>query len=150
MPKHPVTWIAVADGAQARILTTTNGREFAVVEELASADAHTRSHDLVSDRSGRGHESMAPSHHAIEARHDPHMLAKQTFLRDVAYRLLRAANEQRYERLVLVAPSRQLGDLRGCLDDQVRKKVTIEHVKDLTNLPLAELSQRLAALFQPQ
>jgi len=150
MPKHPVTWIAVADGAQARILTTTDSRAFAVVDELTSAEAHTRSHDLVSDRPGRGHESMAPAHHAIEARNDPHALAKQAFLRSLADRLLRAANDQRYARLVLVAPSRQLGDLRDCLDDQVKKKITAEHVKDLTNLPLADLNKRLAALLQPQ
>ena len=150
MPKHPVTWIAVADGGQARILTTTNSRAFAVVDELTSAAAHTSTHDLVSDRAGRGHESMASAHHAIAARNDPHALAKQAFLRNLADRLLHAANDKRYERLVLVAPSRQLGDLRDCLDDQVRKLVTVEHVKDLTNLPLAELNKRLAALLQPQ
>ncbi len=148
MPKHPVTWIAVADGAQARILATTDGRDFAEVEALASADAHTRTHDLVSDRQGRGHESMAPAHHAIEARHDAHELAKEAFLRTVADRLLRGAQDYRYERLVLIAPKRQLGSLRACLDAQVRHKVTAEHGKDLTNLPTAALNERLAALLQ--
>jgi protein required for attachment to host cells len=93
-------------------------------------------------------ESMASAHHAIEARHDPHALAKQAFLRDVAERLLSGARDNRYERLVLVAPKRQLGELRACLDDHVRKKVTAEHGKDLTKLPSAELNERLAALLQ--
>jgi protein required for attachment to host cells len=149
MSKHPVTWIAVADGARACILATTNGHDFTVVEQLSSADAHVRTHDLVADRSGRSHESMAPAHHAIEARHDPHELAKEAFLRGIAGRLLCAAQDNRFEHLVLVAPRRQLGGLWACLDDQVRKKVTAEHGKDLTKLSTAELSQRLAALLQP-
>jgi len=149
MPKHPVTWIAVADGAQARILATRNGREFTVVDELSSPEAHLATRDLVSDRPGRSHESMAPAHHAIEARHDPHALAKHAFLRGVAQRLLAGARDKRYECLVLVAPKRQLGELRGCIDEQVRKKVSAEHGKDLTKLSGAELSRRLAALLQP-
>ena len=150
MPKHPVTWIAVADGARARILATTNSRDLTMVEQLSSAEAHVRTHDLVADRSGRSHESAASAHHAIEARHDPHALAKEAFLRGIAGRLLCAAQDNRFDRLVLVAPRRQLGALRACLDDQVRKKVTAEHGKDLTKLPAIELNQRLAAMLHPR
>jgi protein required for attachment to host cells len=150
MSKPPVTWIAVVDGAQARLLATTNSREFTEVDALSSPEAHLPTRDLVSDRLGRGHESMAPAHHAIEARHDPHERAKQAFLRAVAGRLLRGAQDDRYQRLVLVAPKRQLGDLRACLDDLVSGRVAAEHGKDLTKLPAAELRQRLATLLQLQ
>jgi protein required for attachment to host cells len=150
VPKHLVTWIAVVDGAQARILATANSREFTEVDALSSAEAHLPTRELVSDRPGRTYESGAPAHHAIEARHDAHGLAKRAFLRGVAERLLGAVQEHRYDHLVLVAPKRQLGQLRACLDDQVGKTVTAVYGKDLTKLPAAALKQRLAVLLQPQ
>jgi protein required for attachment to host cells len=148
MSKLPRIGIAVADGGRALILSTTDRQTFEVVDTMESADAHTRSHDLVSDRQGRSFESGSAAHHAIEPRHDPHELAKEAFLRSVAERLGREA--QPFDRVILVAPKRQLGQLRTYLDDTVRRKVTDEVGKDLVKLPSAELYARLATLLQPQ
>src|SRR5689334_17627915 len=87
MSKHPRIAVAVADGARALILATTDRRTFEAVETMESANAHIPTHELVSDRPGRSVESRGGAHHAIEARHDPHELAKQAFLRTVANRL---------------------------------------------------------------
>lgn len=145
MSKLPTIGIVVADGARALIMTTTDRLHFEVVETMASADAHVRSHDLVSDRPGRSIESRGGAHHAIEARHDPHELEKEAFVRRVAERLGDAA----FDQLVLVAPKRQLGQLRTHLSEAARRTVTEELGKDLVKLPTADLHARLAALLQP-
>jgi protein required for attachment to host cells len=147
MPKPPRIGIAIADGARALIVATTDCRNFELVETMESAGSHARTHELVSDRQGRSIESRGGAHHAIEPRHDPHELAKQAFLRRVADRLSRDAPS--FDRLVLVAPKRQLGQLRTFLDETVRSKVTEEVGKELLKLPQAELYDRLAMLLQP-
>ena len=150
MATTPLTWIVVMDSAQARLLETTDGERFELVDEMASEVAHMRTHDLVSDRPGRGHESAASAHHAIEGRHDAHELAKQNFVRSVADRLGKAAQDAKYERLVLVAPKRQLGELRRSLPAIAHAKRSAELAKDLVKLPTAKLQLRLAQLLPPR
>lgn len=150
MPKHPIIWVAVADGARARILATTDRHAFTVVDALSSHRARVRPRYLGSDRPGRSHESAASAHHAIAARHDPHELAKEAFLQTVADRLRQGAEGKRYEKLILVAPKRQLGWLRDNLEPCVREKITAEHGKDLTRLPIAQLGEHLTAMLGPQ
>ncbi|MBV8169620.1 MAG: host attachment protein [Alphaproteobacteria bacterium] len=147
MSKYPRIGVAVADGARALILATTDRHNFELIDTMASDDAHVRTHDLVSDRPGRSIESHGGAHHAIEARHDPHELEKQAFLRSVADRLGRAATA--FDRVVIVAPPHQLGQLRTYLDEPLRRKVTEEVGKDWLKLPSAELYERIAALLQP-
>jgi len=146
MSKHPRIGFAVADGARALIVATEDGRNFRVVATLESATAHARTHDLVSDRPGRSMESSGGAHHAIEAKHDPHELEKDAFLRSVAERLNR--DPDGFDRLVLIAPKRQLGQLRGHLTDALRGKVTVELAKDLVKLPSEQLYARLADLLR--
>jgi protein required for attachment to host cells len=150
MVKQPKTWVVVVDGAQARFLETRDARHFAVVEQVASSEARLKSHELGSDHPGRAHESVGTARHAVAPRHDPHELASERFIQEVADALQRAGREHRFERLVLVAPNRRLGQLRERLAADLQKKVHREVGKDLIKLSDAELSERLAALLGPQ
>ncbi len=140
-------WIVTADGSRARIIEQlTPSEDLTLKEELASADAHLLTRELVSDRPGRGQESGNPTHHAMPSRHDPHQLQKSAFLRTVAERLNKAASEGEYDVLVLFAAPRALGELRRELSAPARRRLKAASSKDLTKVALKALPKHLTAL----
>ena len=114
-------------------MTPAPGNQFKTALALDSAAAHKRSVDLGSDRPGRTQESATATRHAVQPKHDPHELAKQDFLREVARQLDAAGAE--FDALVLVMPDRALGEVRDALGTEARGKVKGELAKDLVNVP---------------
>ena len=52
--KHPRTWYVVADGGRARIVRKRNGEHaFDTHRELVSAEIHSHTHELGTDRRAR-------------------------------------------------------------------------------------------------
>jgi protein required for attachment to host cells len=129
--KQNRTWIVVADGARARILLYL-GRA-AGVRQLADGDFHddhAPTHELVTDRQPRVHESVGLARHAVEPRIDPHRWGKLQFLKRVAHHLSDAAKRSEFEHLVVVAPSPALGELRKDFTPQLHKMLRAEIAKD--------------------
>lgn len=137
MPKQNSTWIVVADGAHARFLTT-DGTASGFVEarpELTNPEPHRFSRDLKSDRPGRSFASTGSGvRHAIEPHHDHHKLEKHKLSAAVAKILGAACEKGEFDRLVLIAPRRSLGELRGLLSQRVQSRILKEIPKDLTKL----------------
>ena len=149
MPKRTALWIVLADSSRARILTRgATDTEFDVVSAFEAAEAHAESHDLRSERPGRGRESANPAHHAIEPRLDPHEASSMEFLGTVAAYLNENARGDEVGGLLLFAPPRALGHLRKMLSDPVAKKIRLESPKDLTRIPTADLAQHLESLAE--
>jgi len=149
MPRHPTTWIVIADGSRARIVVRReDGKGFDIVSEAVSEEAHTPSREIWADRPGQAQESAYTGHHSIEPRRDPHEERKAAFIRGVAVQLNQAAGDKRFDNLILFAPPRCLGELRDALDDAVRRKIKASAPKDLTKLPLDELPRHLENLRQ--
>lgn len=147
MPKHPVTWIVIADGSRAKIVARReDGKGFDILSESASDEAHTPSRDIWSDRPGQTQESGYSGHHSIEPRRDPHEERKAAFARDLAVQLNQAGGEKRFDNLILFAPPRCLGELREALDEATQRKIKASAPKDLTKLPLGELPRHLEDL----
>jgi len=144
MPRNHRTWVVIADGAHARIVTRGNGDPgYAIVTEFDSADAHHRARDIGSDHPGRSQESAYSGRHAIEPRTDPHEAQKTKFIGMVAsYLNDRDANGE-YDALILFAPPHCLHDLRESLNATTKSKVKHQAPQDLTKLPLAALPQHL-------
>ncbi len=150
MVKHRTTWIVLADGSRALIVKRREIEPgFDVVANLASSEAHVPSHLLKSDNPGRTQESHNSAHHAVEPRHDPHAEQLKSFLHSVAQYLNAQNAANSYDKIILFAPARALGQLREMLDDGTRAKVQVEAAKDLTKMPLDELPKHLAALDMP-
>jgi len=86
---------------------------------------------------------MGGTRHAIE----PHTSLREKTMERFAHllntALERGREEHRYESLVLVAPSRFLGALHGCMDKPLRDRVVEEVHHDYTALSVAELRERL-------
>ena len=146
--KKTITWILVADGARARIFKNEGpgkGVQPAVDEEFRHAVPRTR--ELGTERPGRVQESANSARHAMENAVDWHRFEKEKFAREMARVLDRAGSAGAFERLILVAPPKTLGDLRGLLGAGTRKKITGEIDKDLTQITPGELPDHLAKVM---
>jgi len=107
-------------------------------------ESRERSRDLVTDRPGRGENTASPSiRSAFDAPSDYHKLEKHRFSAALAEALDDVRQRGEYDRLVLVAPRRSLGELRALLSPQVKKIVSHEIAKDLTASPPADLWRAL-------
>ena len=147
------TWIVVADGARARFFTASDdgGKLVAAAAADMVAPMNRRpASALKSDKPGRGYSSARSGmRHALEPPHDYHKLEKHRFCAELAQALDTASAAKQFERLVLVAPRRSLGELRGLLSTQVKRQVGLEIAKDLTNLPPSRLWRQLQTLISP-
>ncbi len=138
-------WVVIADGEHARFVARDpHARTLRTVRTVDSATAGERSHDLGSDRPGRSFESAASAHHAVQPKHDPHLLAKQAFVADIARQVNEAAAAGEFDHLVVVAPSHALGELRDGLGEAARKTLVGTLGKDLVKTPDHELPEHLA------
>jgi protein required for attachment to host cells len=76
---------------------------------------------------------------------DWHQLAEDRFARDIAEALYRKAHQGRYDRLVVVAPPKVLGELRKSFHKEVAERVIAEVDKTLTGHDVADIERVLAA-----
>lgn len=138
------SWIVIADGARARILENTGpGQGLTPLPEQEMQQDHKPSRDIDADRPGRTHDRMGPQRHAMEPPTDAHRQEKRRFAEDLAELLNTAARLNSYDRLILVAPAKTLGDLRQALGKEAAAKVDGELSKDLTPIPDHQLAGHL-------
>ena len=138
------TWVLVADGKRARILKQ-NGT-MSDLEAMAGASFENELHktsDVRTDKAGRVQESVGGAHHAVAARTDWHREEKHQFARTLAKYLDEAAERHDYDRLILVAAPRTLGDLREALGRHAQDRLAGELDKDLTEMTVADVGARL-------
>jgi protein required for attachment to host cells len=152
MAKRPAkTWIVVADGARARFFTPDRDQAKLVPTgpaDLVAPASRQRTRDLKSDKPGRSFSaSRSGVRHAFEPPHDYHKLEKHRFMATLAEELDEACERRSFDDLILVAPRRSLGELRGLLSKRVQGSVRHEVAKDLTNEPPSRLHRRLGAVL---
>lgn len=139
-------YIVIADGEHVRFLVPQpHRRGVREISALTSPHARERSSDLGTDRPGRSFESVGATRHAIEAKHDAHEMAKAAFLRAVAEEISRAAAEERFDHLVVVAPAHELPVLTDSLSAQASARLVGRLGKDLVKVPVRALPEHLAA-----
>jgi protein required for attachment to host cells len=144
------TWVLVADGARARILANEGPKTGLVpVPGTARDEPIPKSAELDGDRPGRSFASTGDgSRSAIEPRVDWHEFQEQKFAKQMAAILDAAATRSAFDKLVLVAPPKTLGELRASLNEQTRAKVSGELAKDLTKHLLADLPSHLDSVIR--
>jgi len=145
------TWIVIADAGRATIFLNegpSTGMHAVEGATFENPNVHLHARDFSSDRPGRSVESVGGARHAEEPRTDPHRQDKLHFAKSVAIYLEQAAQDGRFDRLVLVAPSTMLGDLRGTLGRHAASRVTAELHKDLMKTPTKELAAHLGPVVR--
>jgi len=147
--KHKKTWIIVADGARAQVFVNSghgSGLESALPQALVADNRP--SGDIGSDRPGRSFDSAGQGRHAMQPNSDPHQYAQAEFARDIAKLLEEKRGQKAYDQIIIIAAPRMLGELRNALDASTSRLVIGEIDKDLTKLPVGDLSTHLDELIR--
>jgi protein required for attachment to host cells len=137
-------WVLVADGEKALFLenmTDDANPNLRVWREERQDNPADR--EQGTDRPGRFGDPGPGQRSAFEET-DWHRLGKERFAQDLAERLYAFAHRGAFDRLVIVAPPRVLGDLRPRLHKEVADRVVAEVPKTLANHPVVEIEALVA------
>ncbi len=137
-------WILVADGSRARLFSAAKrGEPWQLIEQFEHAASRERTADISPVERGTQKQSMGHGRPAMEARHSPRDVEHMHFAQQLADKLADGLKHNAYAGLVLAAPPKFLGLLKGTLDTQTSKCVTATVDKDYTLSDVRELVQRL-------
>ncbi len=142
------TWVLIADAGRARILESDGaGSGLRQVEGMMFENPLPPTHDLVDDRQTRSYESVGAARHAVSGRTDPRRKEKFRFVEILGEKIEDALTRKAFDRLVLVAPPKVLGDFRDVLSERMREHIVSEVPKDLTKTPDNEVAGHLDLTF---
>lgn len=136
-------WVVVADGEKALFLRNEGDADYPnlqVFREMEQDNPPTR--EQGTDRPGRVHESAGPGRSSVEPT-DWQQLGKERFAKEIADRLYKYAHANRFEKLVIVAPPKVLGEMRDALHQEVLDRVVSEVPKTLTNHSIDKIENLL-------
>ena len=137
--------VLVGDGQKALFLRNkgTAHRLQLVVERILERD-NPPTREQGTDRPGRSSASVGVARSAMEET-DWHHIAEERFAGELAEALYRHAHANLFEKLVIIAPPKVLGNLRKALHAAVAERVVAEIPKELTSHPVAEIERLIAA-----
>lgn len=145
--KPIVTWVLVADGAQAQVFEHGGpGKGLTPLKGLHFEQEPLRAQDINSDRPGR-QMGRGPSAKSGMEQSDPVQYREELFVKNVADQLGAMCEQGRFHRLIIAAAPTALGDLRPALSDKVRQTIIAELPKDLTNVPQPQLDRHFDELL---
>ncbi|MDW4499837.1 host attachment family protein [Sulfitobacter sp. D35] len=139
-PKNE-TWILVADGEKALFLRNEGDADYPNFQvERQEEQENPSTGEQGAHPPGRMHDG-GPGQKSALSDTDWHALEKERFAHDLADMLYKMAHKGRFDRIVLVASSTVLGELRDKLHQEVTERVVGEIDKVLTNHPLDEIEK---------
>jgi protein required for attachment to host cells len=142
---HHDSLILVGDGEKALFLRNKgNARQVHLVVERILERENPPTREQGTDRPGRSVASVGAARSAMEEA-DWHHLAKERFAGELAEALYRHAHDNRFERLIVIAPAKILGNLRKAFHPEVIERITAEIPKEMTSHPIAAIERHIAA-----
>ncbi len=161
--RNPITWFLVADGTRARTYVRKRvkvripmkhqhyeervEKDLAAVPGMAWEAESPSEYEFSNDTRGRIFESAVPMRHAAEPHVDIREDLKLRFMGTLADKLLAAEQRKSFDRLVLIAPPKLLGELKKQLDQRVLSRVVAELPKEMTVYSGRELAGRLEGIL---
>lgn len=134
------TCIVVADNSRARIFSSfANFSEFNEEKDFVHDAAHLSNQELVGDAAGRSVDQRG----SLDPATSPRERESELFAKSLSKKLKELHNREHYKNLVLVAPPKFLGLLRGELHSSLDKLVTKSIDKELTLCGVDELIEYL-------
>src|SRR5437773_12060691 len=129
---HRDSLILVGYGQKALFLRNKgNARQVRLVVERVLERENPPTREQGSDRPGRSVASIGTARSAMEEA-DWHHLAKERFAAELAEALYRHAHDNRFERLIVIAPAKILGNLRKAFHPGVIARIAAEIPKEMT------------------
>lgn len=146
--KPTITWVLLADGAQAKVFAHSGpGTGLTPIEDLLFEEEALQAREIMTDRPGRSFSSVGGGRSAMEPSSDPVQVREARFVRGVAEALNRKYQESAFHRLIIAAAPVALGDIRDALSDKLKAAVVAEMPKNLTNLPTPQLEKHFDDLL---
>ncbi len=138
------SYVLVADGAKMLFFRNEGDADHLHLEVVAAEQQRDASDRAIkSDGAGRkpGSPGMGGGSTAAEAAF--HQQAEDRFAADAAGRINRAALAGEFDRLIVVAPPRTLGELRRHYHKEVEARIAAEIPKDMVGHPVDRIEQAL-------
>ena len=139
------TLVLIGDGQKALFLRnkgTPQQLSLQVEQVLEQDNPATR--EQGTDRPGRSIGSVGAARSAVEQA-DWHHIAEERFAGAIAEALYRLAHGNRFDKLVVVAPAKVLGNLRQAFHAEVTERIVGEIPKELTSHPIPDIERLMAA-----
>jgi protein required for attachment to host cells len=145
-PKIPHNgFIFVGDGRKALFLRNEGDELYLNLKvERVFEDVNPPTHEQGSEPPGRVSKAFSGQRSAVEPV-DWHHIEEHRFAGMVATAMERIVRERKVPALVVVAPPKTLGDLRGAFPPDVRSRIIVEINKDLTRHPIEDIEKHLNA-----
>lgn len=138
------TFVLVTDGRKMLLFRNGGDAEYPRLEALQKAETDDPpNREIKSDRAGRTTSSGGRRSAFVEF--DFHREAESSFARSAGEMLQRRARNGEFEKLVVAADPRTLGELRRHYGKSVSSRLIGEIDKDLVRHPVAEIERILAA-----
>jgi protein required for attachment to host cells len=144
-PIHHGALVLVGDGEKAMFLRNVGDGNLKLTVERVIEQRNPATHDQGTDRPGRKPGSDGLSQSAIEET-DWHQLAEDRFADEISKALFRLAHHQRFAELIVVAPPKVLGRLRGAMHKEVTDRIIGEIPKELTMHSVPDIEEVLRSL----
>lgn len=138
--------VLVGDGTKALFYRNKGDAEHPnlIVEDVLAGEA-APSREQGTDQPGRASSTGASQRSATMGETDWQQLEEARFAHDIADALYRDAHRGRYDKLVVVAPPKVLGELRKSFHKEVSERVIAEVNKTLTGHDVGEIERVLSA-----
>jgi len=139
-------FIFVGDGRKALFLRN-EGDEFYLnlKTERVFEDVNPATHMQGSERPGRVSKAFSSGQRSAVEPVDWHHIEEHRFAGAVATAMEKVMRERQAPALVVVAPPKTLGELRGAFHADVRSRIIAEINKDLTRHPVDDIEKHLNA-----
>ena len=139
------SFIVVADGRKSLFFRNEGDGEFPnLTVERKDVHANPKNGDQTSDAPGSARASVGTARSSYSET-DFHQLEEDRFAAETADLLKARALRNDFESLIVVAPSRTLGELRKHYHKEVEKRLAGEIAKDLTGHPVEEIEKIISA-----
>lgn len=161
--KSPITWILVADSKQAQVYTRERMEKYIPLpgnsrrSQFSEVITHepvlvpgmkwqaesTDQYEIGRNKTGMVFQSAGGSRSMSAPHMDVHEEIRNNFAKTIAGHVNRALAEKAFDRLVLVASPKMLGEIKKHLDAKTLKSIAAEMPKDLTHYEGEDLLQHL-------
>lgn len=137
-------WILVADSSRARIFSAENSAaDLAEIEVLTHPEGRLHEQEMDSDLPGTTRGPIDPSRHNYSDEVSPKEQEAVDFAKRLSNYLGDELNQNKFNRLFVVAAPSFLGDLRGAFSTRLSKHVAFTLDKNLVAMEPKEIRNHL-------
>ena len=145
------TLVLVADGRKALFLRNRGDEQQIDLRTASHRErADRKDRDIKTDAAGRsGRSAGAGAYQDTMGEPDFHQQEEDRFARDLSDKVNAMALAGEFDDLVVVAPARTMGELRPLWHKEVQSRLAGEHVKEMTDRPIADIEALLVGDAAP-